>query len=88
MIKVCGICCREFEAKNHSRAYCSEECVKEAKKRSRIEFGIREKAKKLRKAPPPAKSIADVMAYAEECRKRLGRYVSYGEAVALMDGRV
>lgn len=88
VIKVCGICWREFETESHLRAYCSEECAKEAKKCSRIEFGIREKAKKLRKTPPPTKSIRDVMSFAEEYRRTHGRYISYGQAVLLMEGRV
>jgi hypothetical protein len=82
------MCGEWFEAKHHRRLYCSTKCQNAAKRRNVAQCEARIKREKAKKVPTPKQSISDVMAYAEECRKRLGRYVSYGEAVALMDGRM
>lgn len=84
--KQCGMCGMDFQTDNTRRLYCSKPCQNAAKRRSVAEFVSRKKTEKARVVLAPKHNIAEVLAYAEQCRIRLGRYVSYGEAVALMEG--
>ena len=88
MLIVCGMCGEWFDAKHHRRMYCSKKCQNAAKRKCLNEYLAREKRKKALNSKAAGKSISEVLAYAEDARKRLGRYVSYGEAVMMMEGRV
>ena len=83
--KKCKICDCVFVMNSPHHNYCSDECRRKGKNAN--ERNRKNKAKVKVKPSSASASIEDVVRFAEDFRKKHGRYIHYGEAVLLMERR-
>ena len=89
----CEFCGKEFMATNSGMKYCCFSCRMESKKKKTLEHHKKEykslhSQKKPKKAVKPKWSIAEVIRFCNAYEERTGKYLPYGKAVAMMDGRI
>ena len=79
----CEICGKSFLSKSNQAKYCSDECRKLINKS--IEKDV---CRRKRATRQPKISIYEVIEYAKKLTEETGKYVSYGQASAMLEGLI
>lgn len=77
--KQCVICGASFTAATNNTKYCCNEC------RKRGDANKKKREREAKKAKRPKMSINKVIAFCVEYEKKTGRYLKYGDAVAMLE---
>lgn len=84
----CRICGKTFTARSRRSVYCSEACGKQGEKQNNRASRQRRMAmaRQRERKDRPRRSIPEVLAWIQQHYEATGRRLSYGVAVARLEG--